>query len=130
MSIIQKQFFFRIFVLAFVACACLPVQEAKGDGDLKAGKADTVIARSSQLPTLKLFAATGNQAGARGTGADSLSAHAYIRPFSKLFKYNTTWSNPEHRCYEFRQPLTAKQTFLFNFMSSRKYDIDVIKPSQ
>ena len=47
----------------------------------------------------------------------------YRVPFSKLFKYDTSPNNPENRCYEITKPLTKKYTFLFNFMSSKKYKI-------
>jgi len=48
----------------------------------------------------------------------------YKMPFSALFKYDTSPHNPEHKCYDFRKPLTGHQTFLFNFMSKKQYNID------
>lgn len=43
--------------------------------------------------------------------------------FTALLKYDTTPSNPEHRCYEITKPISKKYTFLFNFMSQRKYSV-------
>jgi|GEM_PF-3284403 len=48
----------------------------------------------------------------------------YTMPFSALFKYDTSPDNTDHKCYDFRKPLTKHQTFLFNFMSKKKYNID------
>jgi len=43
-------------------------------------------------------------------------------PFSRLFKYDTSWNNPETRCYEFKKPLTRKVNFLFNFVRLDRYE--------
>ncbi|MFQ5604257.1 MAG: hypothetical protein ACE5HS_13400 [bacterium] len=42
-------------------------------------------------------------------------------PDSKLFKYNTSPSNPDHHCYEIKKSLTQNYQFIFNFLSSQKY---------
>ena len=47
----------------------------------------------------------------------------YRIPFSTIFKYDTSPSNPENKCYEITRPLTKKYTFLFNFMSQQQYSI-------
>lgn len=47
----------------------------------------------------------------------------YRVPFSILFKYNTSPSNPDHHCYEIRKPLTRNYTFLFNFLSTQQYNL-------
>ncbi len=39
----------------------------------------------------------------------------------QTFKYDTTWDNPETRCYEFKRPITQKYLFLFNFTSKQQY---------
>ncbi|MCG8607631.1 hypothetical protein MJD09_21930 [bacterium] len=41
--------------------------------------------------------------------------------YPRSLKYNTTKSNPDHRCYELRKPLPKKFDFLFNFLSEQKY---------
>ena len=117
-----------LFLPALVLVSDFPVQ---ADEDAKPGeaRADTSIAQPNKLRTLRFLAVAKNATILKPESNDSI-AGANTRPFSKLFKYDTTWSNPDHRCYEFRQPLTKKQTFLFNFMSSRKYDIDVIKATK
>jgi hypothetical protein len=42
--------------------------------------------------------------------------------YPQSLKYNTTKSNPDHWCYEFRRPLPKRVDFLFNFLSERKYN--------
>ncbi|NIS27566.1 hypothetical protein GWN90_26945 [candidate division KSB1 bacterium] len=42
-------------------------------------------------------------------------------PFSTMFKYNTSPSEPEHRCYEITKPISKEVTFLFNFVSQSKF---------
>jgi len=55
---------------------------------------------------------------------DSLNVILKYRvPFSTIFKYDTSPNNPENKCYDITRPLTKKYTFLFNFMSQRKYTI-------
>lgn len=44
-------------------------------------------------------------------------------PFSKLFKYDTSPGNPDHRCYEIVVPLSTNYRFLFNFVSFEKYNL-------
>lgn len=39
----------------------------------------------------------------------------------QTFKYDTTWSNPDHRCYEIKKPITQKYLFLFKFISQQQY---------
>ena len=39
----------------------------------------------------------------------------------RLFQYDTSRNNPEHRCYDFRRPLRKNTEFLFNFLSKQKY---------
>ncbi len=50
----------------------------------------------------------------------------YRVPFSVLFKYDTTWNNPEHRCYEIRKPISGGTTFLFNFLASPQYNVAAV----
>jgi hypothetical protein len=48
-----------------------------------------------------------------------------MTPFSNL-RYDTSPSNPEHRCYDFRKPLTTRYTFLFNFLSNQQYNAGIV----
>lgn len=44
-------------------------------------------------------------------------------PFSVLFKYDTSWHNPAHRCYEIIKPITPTVLLRFNFMSLSQYTV-------
>jgi len=44
-------------------------------------------------------------------------------PFSVLFKYDTTWNNPAHRCYEIIKPITPTVLLRFNFISLSQYTV-------
>lgn len=42
-------------------------------------------------------------------------------PFSKMFRYETNPSDPDHRCYEITKPISRNYTFLFNFMPLERF---------
>ncbi len=104
---------------------------AKAD-ETPAGTAAKLVSLE-QAPTQDLSAALFGQAGGNGLAvfryplANLASLQAgkldYVVPFSVLFKYDTSPDNPEHKCYDIRKPLTAKHTFLFNFLSKQQYNI-------
>lgn len=44
-------------------------------------------------------------------------------PFSVLFKYDTSWDNPAHRCYEILKPITPTFFLRFNLVSLSQYTV-------
>jgi len=43
--------------------------------------------------------------------------------FSRIFKYDTSPDNPDHRCYEIVAPLTKNYQLHFNFMSQENFTL-------
>jgi hypothetical protein len=45
----------------------------------------------------------------------------YRPPLFDLLKYDTSRENPEHRCYEFIQPISHSYNFVFKFILMEKF---------
>ncbi|MFQ5706830.1 MAG: hypothetical protein ACE5HO_05230 [bacterium] len=83
--------------------------------DLDAPKAEA--ADQALVPLLSLdFSAT--KLRVKKTEKNSNSNQV---PFSKLFKYDTSPSDPAHHCYEIVAPVSKKYKFQFYFLSADKY---------
>jgi len=105
---------FFVTLLIFIPAANLYAQDSTAVPE----EAPNALIRSDS--TSSIFSTT--KPGLIPTLKPVLS-ESFSPKFKQTLKYDTTWDNPETRCYEFKQPISRNYLFLFKFLSKQQYEV-------